>query len=598
MTVVIHSLEGREVNGSAHNPSFLLTNRTGGYVSLSNYPISRYQGVFFNERFEMFKVIENIIPIDCPAVDKLVNKFFCVERYRGKVKESFFMPLGFNCLVYELSEKKHIEIDLDKRKAYDSRQFGRHYKVVKEGKKLVITFTKKSDEKEDEVHEKKEYSIYLVISGFDNYEEIGRWYEIFYEFDYKRNSWPHKWHVYKALKLTSDRLVFSFSTSRKKALEQCDMVAGKISSLKKKQKEYVNGFRKKIRNKEIMMANKAASLGLDYLVNNIGNMKGIYAGLYWFFQFWSRDEAVSLKALMLNKKYDLVKEILMRELKEVKKDGRIPNRFPSSDLGSADGIGWVLKRLSDFIEELEKNNLLEKYFSKKELLELKHRIEEIVFSLLKNHTQDELAVNDKKETWMDTEFENDFRDGARIEIQALRLNMYKLINKLCNTLGDGLGCKMAKNHEKDLLEKTRKVFWNGHYLNDGMNDKTIRPNVFIAYYVYPELLEKKEWVTCFENILPKLWDDWGGLSSIDKNSSLYFENSTGEDKKSYHRGDSWYWINNLAAICLHRVNALKFRKYISKIMEANTKEILWGGIVGHHAEVSSSKQQESTVISG
>ena len=114
------------------------------------------------------------------------------------------------------------------------------------------------------------------------------------------------------------------------------------------------------------------------------------------------------------------------------------------------------------------------------------------------------------------------------------------------------------------------------------------------YSVFPELLSEKDWVTGFENYWPALWLDWGGLSSIDKNSPLFHKEHTGMiNNLSYHRGDSWFWINNLAALCLYRVNKQKFRKYVNKIIKASSEEILWSGTAGHHAEISSASSLSS-----
>ena len=126
-----------------------------------------------------------------------------------------------------------------------------------------------------------------------------------------------------------------------------------------------------------------------------------------------------------------------------------------------------------------------------------------------------------------------------------------------------------------------------------MNDFTIRPNIFIAAYVYQELLTNKEWETCFNNALKYLWLDWGGLSTIDKSNPLFTSESTGENKKSYHRGDSWFWVNNLAALTLSRINNKKFDKNIKKIIDASTEEILWKGCIGCHSELSSAKELSS-----
>lgn len=158
---------------------------------------------------------------------------------------------------------------------------------------------------------------------------------------------------------------------------------------------------------------------------------------------------------------------------------------------------------------------------------------------------------------------------------------------------------LTLNHKYKILENTLKIklkhkFWNGKILADGLNDFTIRPNVFIASYIYPELLQPKEWEACFENSLKSLWLDWGGLSTIDKNNKLFTDTHTGEINKSYHRGDSWFWLNNLAAVELNKINPKKFQNQIQKIISASTEDILWKGCIGCASELSSAKELTST----
>ena len=62
---------------------------------------------------------------------------------------------------------------------------------------------------------------------------------------------------------------------------------------------------------------------------------------------------------------------------------------------------------------------------------------------------------------------------------------------------------------------------------------------------------------------------------------------------SYHRGDSWFWINNITAIVMHQVDKEFFSKYINKILEASTWELLYMGITGYAGELSSAKELRS-----
>lgn len=190
---------------------------------------------------------------------------------------------------------------------------------------------------------------------------------------------------------------------------------------------------------------------------------------------------------------------------------------------------------------------------------------------------------------MDTVWHSeDGREGFPIEIQCLHLNMLSLMSKLGGT-------KSYKTREDKMKERVLDVFWKKEIglLADMDYDDTQRTNIFIAYYVYPDLLSRKDWQTAFESCLEKTWQEWGGLSSIAKDHPLYTPEYTGKDNQSYHRGDSWYWINDLAAICLHRNNPIAFEDKVKKILDASAGEILWSGAVGHAAEVSSSSHSTS-----
>jgi hypothetical protein len=594
--LVIHHVEDKIVANEVTNPSFILTNKIGGYFSFSEKPISRYQGASFSNNNQMIKVLSSIFPSSRNPITKIRNNFHSIDIERGRRKESIMMPLFYNSIIYETNEEEDIELVFDVKNVYDNREFGRYYKVYEEEDKIIVEFTKKTDKREDRTDNKLEYKVFTVINKGSGFTETGKFFEEEYSFDERRNSWPWKRYVYSALRVRSSILIISFSTDKEKAIEENNKILSSLHEIKNKQQIYTNGFTKKIKEHEKMMAYKAACLSLDHLITTKNNKKGVYAGLWWFFQFWARDEAVCLKALMDQGKYDVVKDILFRQLSSIRKDGRVNLFYPSGkddNSESADAIGWVMKRTYDFFESLFKKKIVAEYLSPEDLEFIKTKVEDCIYGLIDKHTTNDLEINKRKETWMDTDYLGDTREGYRIEIQALRLNLYKLMKLLCKVTKDELGEDLAEKLEEDLAEKVKKDFWNGEYLDDGLKDNVIRPNVFIAYYIYPELLSDSEWIRCFKAVLPALWNEWGGLTSIDRKNQLYCDHHTGEDNKSYHHGDSWFWINNMAAICMARLSRMRFNDYINKIVEASTEEILWKGALGHHAEISSSAKLES-----
>jgi len=577
---IIHDFGGTGIKKKGDADNFLLTNGIGGYASLSGKNTSKFQGVYFAEGSEIYKAIENII-ID-GDVTILRNKLSSVARVRGDTGEFFYMPTNLNAFVYELSRQKTINLVLDCRKQLDFDKWGRYYRIYQKKDLLLVKYTKRVHPGEDK--KTSEYEIYIAIAP-DNldYEKVGIWKKVSYEFDKRRND-EYELYVYNALKINASKIVFGFGTTEEKAIENLS------HTLVLKFEEPPHVKVKFILDNSVNMAYLCSQQSLHKLLTKFNNREGFFAGLPWFNQFWSRDELVIVGALISLKEYDLAKDILMRYIGLIQEDGRLPNRDPPTKIGNADSAGWLFKRTYDLLKLLYEKKKLRKYFSSKELHQIKHGLEKSIHGIIKNYSEQELIINKAQETWCDTKITG--RDGARIEIQAMQLNMYKFLGWLCSLFRDKAGKKYAEHKENALLDAVREKFWNGHYLKDGENDSTIRPNIFLAYYIYPELLSQKEWRKCFDNVLPRLFTGFG-LSSVDMHSSDFKPFHTGMNDESYHNGDSWYWINNIAAICLYRAGKFRYAKYIHNILKGSTNDILWMGVPGCASEISSATKQES-----
>ncbi|NQV09535.1 hypothetical protein HQ529_06835 [Candidatus Woesearchaeota archaeon] len=591
--IIKHHLEKEVIRGEAENPLFILTNKKQGFLFLSAlYNISRFQGAYFKNKSDMFKTIENISLVGTTP-KKIINKFYNIKRVSGSVVEKFFMNHS-NSILYNVDNfTGDVEVTLDCRKMYDFDDKGRIYNIKKEKDMLIIEYIKYANES----LKKKKYTIYTVIKGVKDYEVIDSWERKHYEYDEKRGSIPFELYVYKALKIKVDKsanLVFSFSDNKSDAVKKATHLYKNYPYLRKSQKTYVNNICHRdfnIKGEYPRMAYSCASKSLNDLVQEIGKEEGIYAGLPWFYQFWSRDEFISLKALLLNKNYSGVKNIISRNLKNIQKDGRLANiNNKKTKIGSADSVGWMFKRIQDSIRIMKKRKVLKDYFSKKEISNIKTKLKNSIKDIGKNYMKNMLIHNNPKETWMDSDFDGDTREGYRIEIQALYLNMIKFMKELCeDKTSDYTKYSIM---EKEMTKRVKESFYD-HHLLDGIKDYKVRPNIFLAYYIYPELLKKREWQKSFKYALKRLWLHWGGLSTIGKDSSLFSENSTGENSKSYHRGDSWFFMNNLAAVCMHKLNKRKYKRYITKILVASTNEILFSGVVGCSAEISSASSFKS-----
>ncbi len=562
MVKVTHFWGGKKLSGYSDNPSFMLTNRAGSFANFSSSPSSKFEGFFAGINSKVFRVIEPLVISG--EVDELANRFYCVERKRGGVIESFFVPHYYNSLCCELSKKSEFNVFLDCREAYDTRRWGRFYRAYEKGKTVVVEFVKKTDAREDKSNGLEEFRLYLAVKTDGSWQELNEWVRRDYKADKARNSASER-YVYNALRIKASKVVFSAAKSEDAAVSEANCIFSSMKKLKLQLKSHCKG-------KGSMEYNAAMNA-----FESLSTKKGIYAGLPWFFQHWSRDTMISLPAAH---KY-IRKSTVMSCIRSIGSDGRIPNVIPyfnGSPSSSSDSVGWLFLRARELYGEGA--------FTRLEQREIASALNKSLLLLQKNCGKDGMIFSRRNETWMDASFNDYGREGFPIEVQALTLASYNFLWLLTKE-------KKAKAQEYEMAADVRKRFWNGKYLADLAGDYTIRPNIFIAAYAYPLLLTKKEWEACIDNILPNLWLDWGGLSSIDKNHHLFQPNYTGEDNRSYHRGDSWFWINNLAAIVMAKINKKKYQSYIEKIKSASLKDLLWNGAVGCCSELSSASQQRA-----
>ncbi len=567
----------------------VLGNNLGNYFYLTDSEESRYQGFFYangrnyKNELEVYKVIDGINIIERGEVDEVENNFFEVERkFKSGISEKYFLPDGFSSLCVQTNKKVSAQVVLDARHPYDSRELGRFYDIKFTKDCILIRFIKNRDESEDAGDgNKKEFTLYLAIKTDKNkFEKIEKFVSKYYQKDFKRNSSPYNRFVYKAINIEFKKAVFSVAKTPKKAIEEAKEVFKNFRKLSDKGRDLYKKLEiPKITDEEIKMACLCAQNSVYTMMVENNNKKGAYAGLPWFFHFWHRDEAISLLQIYkLNQ--NLAKKIILAQIKFITDDGQIAKKrlygIDNNELSSVDALGWLANRI---IKLDEKYSLPEDF-----KMDIVSKLELAVANLIQKRTDDDgLAVSYKNETWMDS-LE---REGARIEIQACRLNMYRLLYKF--TKND-----QYEILEKELKEKVFEKFYVDGVLRDGNDDVTIRSNIFIVAYLYPELLNDEKWEACFDKALQKLFLEWGGIASLDVTDCEFISEDTGENSASYHNGNSWYWVNNLTALVLYRINAHKYSDYINKIMEASTNEILYKGIAGHHSEVSSAGRQTAS----
>jgi len=588
---IIHSFNEKRVDEHVNREAaFMITNKKGNYLSLGEENFTHMQGLFFfdHDKWELYKTIEDIrLNKEMTAIkNNLVN---AQRLYKEATEESF--NLFNNSMVYSVSNYVgDIVIELDFRQMFDFDDKGRIYTITNEDDFIIIRYDKYADDTRSRLGKTR----FLAIKGKGTFKLLGEWVKKKYSYDDRRNS-RSEFYVYKAISIPVDHhldLVFSFAEDKEKAKEHAQQVY-------ENQQYLINSYHKYITHtftSQDLALNVALKALDDLLISTERKERGvgILAGLPWFYQFWARDEIISLKALMLKEKHYLVKSIIFKYLNTISDDGLIVSRYPGNeaDVKSIDSIGWLFFRLKEYIDLLVENKLLEEYLSAQELMEIKRALEKAIHGLVHFHTKDGLIFNNYQETWMDTKPAQ--RKGACIEVQALFLSMLELHSKVVALTRSK---QLFKAVEKEYRDKVRQAFFNGVTLYDSVDDNkasyAIRPNLFLAYYIYPDLLSKREWKSAFDNTLKALWLDWGGLTTLNYNSPLFRSEYAGVSDESYHNGDSWYYINNYAALAMHRLDKEYYAKQISRILQASKEELLFSGFIGCSAEISSAKSMRS-----
>lgn len=556
-------------------PQFATHNRHGGFFLWNNAITSKYQGLWTRIDGVMYKSIAQIQPGVNLSVKKAINHLWGFTIDRGNdLQELYYMDQFSDSLICEMKNPMPISLILDMKEQSDQDEWGRYYDISEKNGCLFVSYTKKNG---DAIS----YKLTLAITGYTHYEIKNEWKEFDYSWDVSRQDPPFKRPLFNSLSLTGKKIVFSIHTNKELASQQAFSVHARADLIKEALKRETDMFIKKhalmTDNNEISAAYLSVKYSLEKMVvfNAKGEAQGMYAGIPWFTQYWVRDFVLSANQIPHNERLTLITGFF----NEMEKSSFIL----SCDQGKcAPGIDSELLLFS-LAADMYARKEFTKEWESKIITILKRYLRDVIPLRL----QDGFIANGPKETWMDTSYQDNGRAGCRIEIQALLL---KVLHFAWQISGDN----SFKLQEQDLARKVRLAYWNGETLYDAPDDITLRPNVFLAHYFYPDLFLKHEWEKVFSSALDTLWLYWGGLSTLPK-THVHFcgRDRTGTDPdQSYHHGDSWFFINNISARSLLKINKNKFKPFIEKLIVASVTDILWNGIAGSHSEISSADSYE------
>lgn len=512
------------------NREFAFLSNEGSFFVLPLKRYSRFFGLFFPYKNRYIKVLDHIKNLDIKEEPKKIilessNKVKVL--YDNYYENYILFKQG---LIYETKKTSKIQIFFDIKDIYDVEEWDRIYNYKVSANILKLEFMK------------RDLFVKIYLYGFSNIiENKNKWIEIYYNFDEERKSPPFSRYLYCPFTILGKKIIVSLS---KRILN--------IENIKKK--------------------NKIKDLIEDRIKSFIHSW--ISAGYPWYYQEWSRDILISLKGLY----YILGKDFIRKKLTEYSKyflpNGKMKNLINNGLNGNSDSYGLYAKRVFDF----------EHIFLKEEFLRLVNIIEDNLPKFTETHydPRTKLFMAFPNESWMDT-----LNRKYPIELQFLILNIYENLYRI----------KRDDRYRElylDLKEAVEKKYLRDNSLIDTFEDSRIRPNVFLCYYIKKDVFPDEKWEKIFDYTLNHLWLDWGGLSSLSKFDSEFIDKHNGDSmfvdkEKSMHRGDSWIYLNHIAAICMYNLNKEKYAHYINKILFSSIEYLK---DIGTLPELSSAKERD------
>lgn len=327
----------------------------------------------------------------------------------------------------------------------------------------------------------------------------------------------------------------------------------------------------------------------NFLVNRpIFNLHTLIAGYPWFLD-WGRDSLISFEGLLLiTKKYEMAKEVLLTNIKDIK-FGLIPNGYSGYDnrplYNSADSSLLLFEQVHKFLNYTKEEKFVKEkiYPAMEKIIDAYcHKIDvEDNEIYLDEDNLISAGTEDTQITWMDVKINGKAatpRNGKTVELNALWYNALEIMFELTEKF-EG---KEKANKYKELARKTQQSFNNKFYnskkkcLYDVLGDDKIRPNQLFALSLSHPIVDpnSEQAIEIINTVSSKLLNSYG-LKTLAKGEENYTEIYEGNVLKrdlSYHQGITWPWLlglyyDSLRNIIRYTEDTEIKEEYITKLNE-------------------------------
>ncbi|MCK4547250.1 MAG: hypothetical protein KAW17_07390 [Candidatus Eisenbacteria sp.] len=309
-----------------------------------------------------------------------------------------------------------------------------------------------------------------------------------------------------------------------------------------------------------------AAVSLDALVTNQEG-RGIWAGLPWFPNYWSRDTFISLPALLCLGQFEMCREILLAAAEHQCQDfrspcyGRLANLVsPGEEVlyNTADGTWWFVLAAHAYVRYTGDTRFAHEILS--------YVIRAVDGEIKKRTDGAGLSVHGDAETWMDAALEEKAwspRGNRAVEIQAL---WYAALISAAE-LAEWVGEKGLAGEWRGMAAGTREVFlrefWDpesgclyDHLDENGEGDRSARPNQIFALTAPPEpLLSPEKERAVLDSVVDRLVYPHGVGSLAPEDPGFrprHIDPERYPFDQAYHNGDVWVWLSGPVISALTR----------------------------------------------
>ena len=365
-----------------------------------------------------------------------------------------------------------------------------------------------------------------------NYKET--WIEKFFDFDQKRNSFPINWWVFDGIygKVRELKIKIVFPTTNENEYNADKHIVKTVLTTSNKNQKTLSIIN--------FLLSRLDSLILDNYLP---------AGFPWFYENWYRDELLSL--FLINQTTSLDNNFFKSRIKFYLynlENTWDKNKETASLLGVDTFLLFILNLPQEFL--LIHFNLLEKYLKK---WQEKFNLENLPSC----------------STWMDT-----LERKTALEIEALLIKTLRKFAKINKNY-----VPLANSLKERIIKKIK--------------ENPVDVNLVFSFLFLEDIFSKNEWKNFFEKLLKESYLSWGGLATLSLNNPRFLDEDDGEKTQAYHQGDSWYFINNLLAYSLLKIDYKKFKEFIEKIIKSSLIDLFFDGALGWSSEISSAKERRS-----